>query len=289
MTDRATGDEILVGVDPRGFPALVIAWAVAEAGLRNSPLRLVVAVPPMLDTQHVDTTPQYMALRAQGERALTAAAESVTGLAPEAHVETELLDGFPAAVLNQRATSNTRMVVLGSRRLSRPAEILSASSVAVPVSAHADCPVAVVRATEQSGHDSSGLVVGVEGSASSRAAVAVAVEEADLRGVGVHAVWAWRRPAVAFGDDEAGVEKRRRLLAEAVAGPASAHPDVKISQEVRRGHPVEELARASASASAVVVGRRGRGGYSGMRLGSVAHGLLHRAECPVITVPAAEV
>ncbi|WP_079128382.1 universal stress protein [Streptomyces niveus] len=132
MTDRATGDEILVGVDPRGFPAPVIALAVAEAGLRSSPLRLVLAVPPMLDTQHVDTTPQYMALRAQGERALTAAAESVTALAPEAHVETELLDGFPAAVLNQRATSNTRMVVLGSRRLSRPAEILSASSVARP-------------------------------------------------------------------------------------------------------------------------------------------------------------
>lgn len=51
-------------------------------------------------------------------------------------------------------------------------------------------------------------------------------------------------------------------------------------------HPVEELALASEHALAVVVGRRGRGGFTGMRLGSVPHGLLHRAHCPVVTVPA---
>ncbi|CAM5655065.1 universal stress protein [Streptomyces narbonensis] len=51
------------------------------------------------------------------------------------------------------------------------------------------------------------------------------------------------------------------------------------------GSPVENLADAAEHALAVVVGRRGRGGYSGMRVGSVVHGLLHRAHCPVITVP----
>ncbi|MFE3250723.1 universal stress protein [Streptomyces sp. NPDC059209] len=288
MTRHIAGDEILVGVDPRGFPASVIAWAVAEADLRNSPLRLVVAMPPMRDTPHVDTTLRYRALQEQGERALEAAAESILGLTPGARMEMELLNGFPAAVLIGQARSDTKMVVLGSRQLSRPAEMLSASSVAVPVSAQANCPVAVVRETERSFGDSSGLVVGVEGSDFSRAAVAVAVEEADLRGVGVRAVWVWRRPVVTFGGEETGVEERRRLLAETVSSPASAHPDVQITQEVRRGHPVEELARASAAASAVVVGRRGRGGYTGMRLGSVAHGLLHQAQCTVITVPTAE-
>ncbi|MFD3922199.1 universal stress protein [Streptomyces sp. NPDC058595] len=288
MTHRAAGDEVLVGVDPRGLPASVVAWAVAEAELGNSPLRLVVAIPPLRDTRHVDTTLRYRALREQGERALEAAAESIYGLAPDARVEMELLNGFPAAVLSGQVKSHTRMVVLGSRELSRPAEMLSAGSVAVPVSAQANCPVAVVRETERSSGGSSGLVVGVEGSDFSRAAVAVAVEEADLRGVGVRAIWAWRRPVVTFGGEETGVEERRRLLAETVSGPASAHPDVQITQEVRRGHPVEELARASASADAVVVGRRGRGGYTGMRLGSVAHGLLHRAQCTVITVPTAE-
>ncbi|WP_342669639.1 universal stress protein [Streptomyces vietnamensis] len=63
-------------------------------------------------------------------------------------------------------------------------------------------------------------------------------------------------------------------------------PDVRLTHEVLIGSPVETLADAAEHALAVVVGRRGRGGYSGMRLGSVVHGLLHRAHCPVITVPA---
>ncbi|MEV0991502.1 universal stress protein [Streptomyces sp. NPDC049949] len=59
-----------------------------------------------------------------------------------------------------------------------------------------------------------------------------------------------------------------------------------VTQEVLTGHPVAgELARAAEHALSVVVGRRGRVGYTGMRIGSVVHGLLHRAHCPVITVP----
>ncbi|MDH6127492.1 nucleotide-binding universal stress UspA family protein [Kitasatospora sp. GP82] len=65
-----------------------------------------------------------------------------------------------------------------------------------------------------------------------------------------------------------------------------ACPLLTVSRQVLRGHPVEELATASEHALAVVVGRRGRGGFTGMRLGSVPHGLLHRAHCPVVTVPA---
>ncbi len=83
------------------------------------------------------------------------------------------------------------------------------------------------------------------------------------------------------------MQAQRRMLSEATAGWSQKYPDVVLSHEVPIGHPVEELAEAAEHALAVVVGRRGRGGYSGMRLGSVVHGLLHRAFCPVITVPAA--
>ncbi|MGW6868323.1 universal stress protein [Streptomyces sp. NPDC054901] len=48
---------------------------------------------------------------------------------------------------------------------------------------------------------------------------------------------------------------------------------------------MECLAAAAEYALALIVGRRGRGGYTGIRLGSVVHGLLHRANCPVITIP----
>ncbi|MFI8320331.1 universal stress protein [Streptomyces sp. NPDC085529] len=78
----------------------------------------------------------------------------------------------------------------------------------------------------------------------------------------------------------------RRLLSETTAGRAEKYPDVRLTHEVPVGSPVETLAEAAERVLAVVVGRRGRGGYTGMRVGSVVHGLLHRAHCPVITIPA---
>lgn len=287
MADSTTGQEIVVGVDPRDPSVPVLAWAAEEAERRGLPLRLVLSVPLMHDTQHVDTSPHHMALKAQGLQALATAADTVLRITPQARVETELVNGMPAAVLCKRAASGARIVVVGSRRLTRAGEILSTGSVTVPLSARADCPVAVVREPEHTAESPAHLIVGVDGSASSQAAVAFAVEEADLRRASVHAVWVWQRPVVAFGDEEAARAERGRLLAETITGWTDRYPDVEVTQEVRRGHPVEELARASTTALAVVVGRRGRGGYTGMRLGSVVHGLLHRAECPVITVPAA--
>ncbi|WP_367826200.1 universal stress protein [Streptomyces sp. LMG1-1-1.1] len=74
-------------------------------------------------------------------------------------------------------------------------------------------------------------------------------------------------------------------MSESTAGWAQKYPDVRVTHEVLIGSPVETLAHAAEHALAVVVGRRGHGGYTGMRVGSVVHGLLHRAHCPVITVP----
>ncbi|WP_156724884.1 universal stress protein [Streptomyces apocyni] len=285
MMSSAARDEVLVGVDPREVSVPVLAWAAAEAARRGVPLRLLLSVPPLHETRHVDTSPHYMSLRAEGEKALATAADTVRALRPDLPVTTQLLDGMPAAVLCRQAAAHARLVVVGSRRLSRPEEILSAGSVIVPLSAQADCPVVVVGEPEHTEHRPGRLVVGVDGSESSRAAVEFAFEEASMRDAAVRAVSVWQRPLIAFGDDQAVLDERRRLLGEALSDWTRKYPDVPVTQEVLRGHPVERLAQASADALAVVVGRRGRGGYTGMRLGSVVHGLLHRAHCPVITVP----
>ncbi|MEU6977874.1 universal stress protein [Streptomyces sp. NPDC046371] len=176
-------------------------------------------------------------------------------------------------------------LVVGSRRLGRVAEVFSESSVVAPLTARAACPVVVVRAPEHTTVHPRTVVVGVDGSRSSQAAVAFAVKEASMREALLRAVWVWPRSLLAHDDGEEGLAERRRLLAESVAGWAEKYPDVAISQEVLRGHPVEQLALTSQESLSLVVGRRGRGGYSGMRLGSTVHGLLHRALCPVITVP----
>lgn len=284
MENTAVRNRTVVGIDPREQHVPALAWATDEAARRRLPLHLVVAVPPLPGGQHIDSPWRRTMLHAQGESALAEAVATVRALHAEVPLTTELLDGAPSAVLRHEA-ARARMLVVGSRRLSRPEEIFSAGSVVVPVSARADCPVVVIREPAHEGARHPHLVVGVDGSESSRAAVDFAVEEAAMHGAALHAVWVWRRPVVPFGDEAAGRDERHRILSETVAGWADKYPDVEITHEVLRGHPVEELARASADALAVVVGRHGRGGYSGMRLGSVVHGLLHRAECPVITVP----
>ncbi|GAA2633805.1 universal stress protein [Streptomyces spororaveus] len=225
------------------------------------------------------------ALRQAGSEALAAgydwARERHLGL----DAATDLIEGFPVPAIG-RLSHQARMLVLGSRHLSRTAELFSAGSTVVPVVAQAHCPVAVVGNPEHITQESPYLVVGIDGSESSKAALALAFEEADLRGAALRAIAVWQPPVFLLHDEEVALQAQRRMLAETTAGWSQKYPDVVLSHEVPIGHPVEELAEAAEHALAVVVGRRGRGGYSGMRLGSVVHGLLHRAFCPVITVPA---
>ncbi|MFB9581019.1 universal stress protein [Streptomyces goshikiensis] len=278
------GCDIVVGVDPVREWHLPLAWAADEAQRRRLHLRLVLAVPPQHDTHHVDDTPGQSALRRTGADRLEQAGDWARDRHPEVEVTGDLLGGFPAPVLVSAATE-ARLVVLGSRHLSRTAEFFSAGSMTVPVSAQARCPVVVVGEAEHISQQPPYVVVGIDGSASATAALAFAFDDADLRGAALRVVCVWQRPVFMLDDEEVALRAQRILLSEATAGLSDKHPDVHVTHEVLTGHPVEELARAAEHALAVVVGRRGRGGYTGMRLGSVVHGLLHRARCPVITVP----
>ncbi|MFF5924240.1 universal stress protein [Streptomyces flavochromogenes] len=284
MTSTTDRRDIVVGIDPVKNWHMALAWAADEAHLRGAGLRLVVAVPPQHDTQHVDDTPRHLAQRQAGEEALRTGLAWAHARQPDVGTTSSLLDGFPAASL--AALSNRAgLIVLGSRHLSRPEEFLSAGSLVVPVTAKAHCPVVVVGDAEHVTQETRYLVVGVDGSESSRAALAWSFEEADLRRCALRAVAVWQPPVFTLHRGDTLFSAERRLLSETTAGWTEKYPDVRLTHEVRIGSPVETLADAAEHALAVVVGRRGRGGYSGMRVGSVVHGLLHRAHCPVITIP----
>ncbi|MFI8320203.1 universal stress protein [Streptomyces sp. NPDC085529] len=276
--------EIVVGVDPVRATPLAPAWAADEAHRRHLALRLVVAVPPWHAARHADDARHRERTR-RATDALRATADRVRARQPGVSVDTALVEGPPAAVMAGLA-QEAAMVVLGSRHLSRTEEFLSAGSLVVPVTARARCPVVVVGDAEHTSQDPAYLVVGIDGSESSRAALALAFEEADLRRCALRAVAVWQPPVFTVHTGDTLFHAERRLLSETTAGWAAKYPDVRLTHEVLIGSPVELLAEAAEHALAVVVGRRGRGGYSGMRVGSVVHGLLHRAHCPVITVPA---
>ncbi|MFI9297143.1 universal stress protein [Streptomyces gardneri] len=285
MTSTTDRCDIVVGIDPVKNWHLALAWAADEAHLRGVGLCLIVAVPPQHDTQHVDDTPRHLAQRQAGSEALRTALAWAHARQPDIKVTSSLLDGFPAASL-AALSHRAGLMVLGSRHLSRPEEFLSAGSLVLPVTAQAHCPVVVVGDAEHITQETPHLVVGVDGSESSRAALAWAFEEADLRRCAMRAIAVWQPPVFTLHSGDTLFHAERRLLSETTAGWADKCPDVRLTHEVLIGSPVETLAGAAEHALAVVVGRRGRGGYTGMRVGSVVHGLLHRAHCPVITVPA---
>ncbi|QNS02724.1 universal stress protein [Streptomyces xanthii] len=285
MTTGTRPRTVVVGVDPARTGRLATAWAADEADRRGLPLRLVAALEPAPDTWHATDAARHRARAEARAEALRRAADAVRARHPGLSVSSALLRGAPAVVLAGLA-QEAALMILGSRHLSRTEEFLSAGSLVVPVTAQARCPVAVVGDAEHSTQERPYLVVGIDGSPAAQGALALACEEADLRGCPLRAVAVRQPPLFPTRPEGAWLDGERRLLAEATAGWAEKYPDVTITHEVLAGSPVERLAEAAGHALAVVVGRRGRGGYTGMRVGSVVHGLLHRAHCPVITVPA---
>ncbi|MGW3708873.1 universal stress protein [Streptomyces albogriseolus] len=280
---------IVVGVDPDPSKRLALAWAADEADRRRLPLRLVHAQGvPTGGYRSGETRPSWeewnQALHELGDQVLEEAVAFVRSRHPGVEVSTLLAEGEPAWVLRQEARG-AALVVVGSWHLSRRRE-MSSSSVILPLTAHAPCPVAVVPEPEHVTQQPAYFVVGVDGSPHAAAAVDVAFEEAALRGAHLRALYVWHPPLLGVLDEDAAVRECRRVLSETVAGRTATYPDVELHHEVVRGHPVQVLAEASEHALGLVVGTRGRGGFTGMLLGSVSQGVLHHAGCPVITVPA---
>ncbi|MFF9113572.1 universal stress protein [Streptomyces sp. NPDC014776] len=281
---------IVVGVDPDRSKRLALAWAADEADRRGLPLRLVHAQGvPTRGYRSGEVRPSWeewnRALHGLGEQTLEEAAGFVESRRPAVEVSTLLAEGEPAWVLREEART-AALVVVGSWHLSRRREMFSSASVALPLTAHAPCPVAVVPEPEHVTQQPAYFVVGVDGSPHSAAAVDMAFEEAALRGALLRAVYVWHPPLLGVLDEDAAVRECRRVLAETVAGRTATHPEVELHHEVVRGHPVQVLTESSEHALGLVVGTRGHGGFTDMLLGSVSQGVLHHARCPVITVPA---
>ncbi|MFJ6934431.1 universal stress protein [Streptomyces sp. NPDC101132] len=133
------------------------------------------------------------------------------------------------------------------------------------------------------------IVVGVDGSPSSQAALRWAVRYAGLVGGKVEAVTAWEvpgeaswsAPAVDATFDQEDAERRMVEEVRTVLGEDGAS---LVHERLVHGHPVEVLVDAAKGADMLVVGSRGRGGFRRTLLGSVSQQVALHAPCPVTIV-----
>jgi nucleotide-binding universal stress UspA family protein len=192
-------------------------------------------------------------------------------------------------LLDQSKTAHT--IVLGSRGAGGFADLVVGSTT-LHVAAHATCPVIAVPDTSDEDKPRHGVVVGVDGSEVSQAAIGYAFETAAEMDEKLTAIWAWMDPTrTGVGrmmpgtfDQNEVVKGERAALDDAMSGWSEKYPEVEVEQKVVLGHPVPALASSSTDARLLVVGCRGRGALRSLVLGSVSHGALHHAAGPVAVV-----
>jgi nucleotide-binding universal stress UspA family protein len=148
------------------------------------------------------------------------------------------------------------------------------------------------------------IVVGVDGSEPSRAALDWALGEARLRSARLVAVHAWAFFASvssdpfpgAYGHVSVATEETyealrlaaERLLESEVSAASQAHESVEVALRAVEGQPAVVLLEAARNADLLVLGTRGHGGFVGLLLGSVSQQCAHHAPCPLVIVPHVE-
>jgi nucleotide-binding universal stress UspA family protein len=134
------------------------------------------------------------------------------------------------------------------------------------------------------------IVVGVDDSLASRAAVRWAAAEARRRNIGLVVMhsYDWRvigaRSPVGGGYADAVRARAEEVVEVAIAQAREAVPAVTVRGEVVLGAAGPVLVQSSAEAPMVVVGSRGRGGFASLLLGSVSHQVATHAAGPVVVV-----
>lgn len=284
---------VVVGLDHSETARAAVDHAAEVAARRRLRLRIVHSYEsgdPYVRATMSDMVAVERALREAAERFTARVAEEVAEAHPDLDVTTHI-DPGPAVPLLLTESEGAETLVVGSRGAGGFAGHLLGSTT-LQVASHARCPVITVPAPSSDQPARSGVVVGVDGSELSQAAVEFGLRVASEVGESFVAVHAWSGPAQLgpgvmqpLVHDPALVEQEeQRVVAESLAGWAEKFPDVAIESRVLHGHPVRTLVREATGARLLVVGSRGRGAVRSLVLGSVSHGVLHHAPGPVAVV-----
>lgn len=290
--------KIIVGTDMSGRAQQAVEWAAERAAIRGVPLVIVLALPEvpipkrsrLFDAMVTGDYRGYLEENARHK--LVELTDAVREAHPDLVVETAVEEGLASYVLAQ-ASKKAHLVVVGARGAHAPVTVRALGGTADAVVAHAHGPVAVVTDHGSPAPDGP-VVVGVDDSPESDAALALAAAEAASRGVPLKAIHAWDLAPWMMGpmgvtamQSAPPVSQLKERIEEIVKPVVDAHPGLEWSVEVIEARPSAALAEASRGASELVVGSRGLGGFTGLLLGSTSKEVLRDADCPVIVTRAA--
>ncbi|MGH4031195.1 universal stress protein [Actinomycetota bacterium Odt1-20B] len=281
---------LIVGVDGSEPSLQALDWATDEALRRSVELRVLHASrweryegrQPSLGTGRG-------AVRQYAGHIAAQAVERARRRAPLATVSSRVVPDDPASAL-VAAAREASLVIVGSRGHGTFSGLLL-GSVSLPVAAHADAPVIVVRGNDKNVQGGFGqIALGVSVPERAAAAAEFALHEAELHEASLLAVRAWRCPAHELPDYPTDDFEAHRVRAEdelalALRQPRQAHDAVAVHAQPQEGRARDVLVAASALCDLLVVGARRRRSGFGLQLGPVGHAALHHSACPVAVVP----
>lgn len=284
---------VMVGVDGSEPSLHALDWAAAYATRVGWRLHIVCAYAlPTFAAASLDggyATLDDETIRDGAAAVLDEAKARLTGVGLE--VTTSLETGDPATVLVE-ASKSVGLAVVGTRGRGGLAErILGTVSSALP--AHAHCPTVVVPyRPDFEALPVRRIVVGVDGSPSAKGALTRAVEVAEAWDAELTAVTGM---PIGIGTGllgwlPANVDSET-LLADAKAGldvavdRALEGKGLRVRRHALDGSGAALLSEFSTAVDLIVVGTRGRGGFTGLLLGSTSQAVLHHSACPVMVVP----
>lgn len=294
MTDGLR-NAVVAGFDLSESSRRAAYWAAHEASRRKRPLALLHALSPPFE--------DFLPVRVPGEekvteplrRALQREMEALRGrfqdTYPDLEVEVRLPVGDPAKSLTE-LSADAELLVLGGPRVGAQAHPLGATAAEL-LTRRSAVPIVVIRG-DGSPNDDAPVVVGVDGSSVSNRAIGFAFEAASNRSRNLVAVHSWSDAPFNPFDflDEWELqwgeirEKAQVVLSESLAGWQEQYPDVEVRQSVAAAEPVTALLSEATNAGLLVVGSHGRGLVRRVLLGSVSHGVVNRANCPVAVLSA---
>jgi len=276
--------KIVVGVDGSAPSMHALEWALAEAARRQSDCEVVSATEGSARPAGDLSMDEGLADREQSIAELTQTALGRTGVL-HVLVRATAIPGRPALVL-PLAAAEADLLVVGTRARAAATEAIF-GSVAEECLRRSPCPVVVVPPDARISVAFNRVVVGVDTTASSRAALAWAVDESRLRDAELVVLHAWHLPAAPANPYAAVGSAAFRDAGAAILAAAVGELQGDLAHVTTRlvmGTPAASLCDEAERADLVVMGAHGRGRFAGAVVGSVSQGCARHASCPVVVV-----